>query len=74
MFFILELKGNNYSRAQLASITRKMNKPFAMPVFVLFKYGNKLTLSVVDRRLNKKDSSRDVLDKITMIKDVRQCH
>ena len=71
MFFALELKGNNYSRTQLASITREMNKPFAMPVFILFKYGNKLTLSVIDRRLNKKDDTRDVLEKITMIKDVR---
>ena len=71
MFFALELKGNNYSRTQLASITREMNKPFAMPVFILFKYGNKLTLSVIDRRLNKKDDTCDVLEKITMIKDVR---
>ena len=42
-----------------------------MPVMVLFKYGGYLTLSVIKRRLHKKDESRDVLKKVTLIKDIK---
>jgi len=38
----------------LAQIAREINKPFPMHVFVLFKYNNKLTFSLIDRRQNKK--------------------
>ena len=30
----------------------------------------KLTLSIIDRRLHKKDTSKDVLEKVTLIKDI----
>ncbi|MBP7562857.1 MAG: Eco57I restriction-modification methylase domain-containing protein, partial [Candidatus Cloacimonetes bacterium] len=70
LFFILELNGNEYSRTDLAKISREINKLFAMPVMLLIKYDNKLTLSVINRRLNKKDESKDVLEKVTLIKDI----
>jgi hypothetical protein len=41
-----------------------------MPVMVLFKHGNKLTFSVINRRLHKRDESKDVLEKVTLIKDI----
>ena len=41
-----------------------------MPVMLLFKYGSTLTLGIIDRRLNKIDSSKDVLKKVTLIKDI----
>ena len=37
---------------------------------LLFKYGERLTLSVVKRRLHKRDESKDVLEKVTLIKDI----
>ncbi len=37
---------------------------------VLFKYGNSITLSVINRRINKREESKDVLEKVTLIKDI----
>ncbi|MCK5507154.1 MAG: hypothetical protein KAI50_01360 [Desulfobacterales bacterium] len=71
LFFAIELKETDYSRTKLADITRYLNRVFRMPVMVLFKYGGYLTLSVIKRRLHKKDESRDVLKKVTLIKDIK---
>ena len=57
LFFIVELTAKDYSRNQLAQIAREINKPFLMHVFVLFKYNNKLTFSLIDRRQNKSHCS-----------------
>ncbi|MBW2662332.1 MAG: hypothetical protein JRD93_10160 [Deltaproteobacteria bacterium] len=71
LFFAIELKGTDYSRTKLSDITRYLNRVFPMPVMVLFKYGRQLTLSVIKRRLHKRDESRDVLKKVTLIKDIK---
>jgi hypothetical protein len=70
LFFTIELIKTDYSRSALAQITREINKIFLMPVMLLFKYGELLTLSVINRRLNKKDEQKDVLEKVTLIKDI----
>lgn len=70
LFFTIQLKEDSYKRSDLVKITRELNVPFKMPVIVLFNYGNKLTLSIIDRRLHKKDTSKDVLEKVTLIKDI----
>ena len=70
LFFAIELNKTDYSRSALAQITREINKIFPMPVMLLFKYGDYLTLSVINRRLNKKDEQKDVLEKVTLIKDI----
>jgi len=70
LFFAIELKKNSYTRTELSGITREINKVFPMPVMLLFKYGEKVTLSVIKRRLHKKDASKDVLEKVTLIKDI----
>ena len=70
LFFTIQLKEDNYKRGDLVKITRELNVPFKMPVIVLFNYGNKLTLSIIDRRLHKKDTTKDVLEKVTLIKDI----
>ena len=69
-FFVIELQANEYSRTKLTQITREINRLFPMPVLVLFKYGQLLTLSVINRRLHKKEESKDVLLKVTLIKDI----
>ena len=71
LFFAIELKEIAYSRTKLSDITRYINRVFPMPVMVLFKYGKQLTLSVIKRRLHKRDESRDVLKKVTLIKDIK---
>lgn len=70
LFFTIYLKEETYKRGDLVKITRELNVPFKMPVIVLFHYGSKLTLSIIDRRLHKKDTSKDVLEKVTLIKDI----
>jgi len=72
MIFGIELKKSYYSRSDLAKITRELNRKFDIaPILVLFKHGDALTLSVINRRLHKRDESRDVLEKVTLIKDIR---
>lgn len=71
LFFALQLENEQYTRTQLADITREVNKLFSMPVMILFQYGYSLTLSIISRRLNKRDASKkDVLEKVTLIKDI----
>jgi hypothetical protein len=71
LFVALQLKKGHYTRTDFSNITREINKLFPMPVFILFKNGENLTLSVINRRLHKRDASKDVLEKITLIKDIR---
>ena len=70
LFFAIRLEGNDYNRTQLSQITREINKLFIMPVMLLFQHGETLTLSIINRRLHASDPSRDVLEKVTLIKDI----
>ncbi len=70
LFFGIELSGENYTRTELSQITREINRLFPMPAMILFKNGNTLTLSVINRRLHKRDETKDVLEKVTLIKDI----
>ena len=70
LFFALKLRGNGYSRTQLSQITREINKLTPMPAMVVFQHGRSLTFAVIDRRLHRRDESRDVLEKVTLIKDI----
>ncbi len=68
--FAVELAGSEWSKTKIAAITREINKLFAIPILVIFKYGKCITLAVINRRVNKRDSERDVLEKVTLIKDI----
>ncbi len=70
LFFAIELTGSFYSENKLAVIAREINKLFPMHVFVLFKYGGYLSLSLIDRRQNKKIMDRDVIEKVTHVYNV----
>ncbi|MBD1827616.1 sigma-70 family RNA polymerase sigma factor [Microcoleus sp. FACHB-61] len=41
-----------------------------MPAIVLFQHGETLTLSIINRRANKHNESKDVLEKVKHIKDI----
>jgi adenine-specific DNA-methyltransferase len=72
VFLAIALQGEDWSRTDLATITRELNKRFPMPAIILFRHGSLLSLAVIDRRLNKRDSSRDVIEsRISVIKDIR---
>ena len=70
LFFVIELNNNSYNRTELSIITREINRLFPMPAMILFKHGKTLTLSVINRRLHKRDETKDVLEKVTLIKDI----
>jgi len=71
LFFVLELKKDHYTRTHLSQITREINRLFTMPVMVFFKQEGTLTLAVINRRISKRDPDKDVLKKVTLIKDIR---
>ena len=70
LFFAIELSHDEYSRTELSVITREVNRLFPMPAMILFKHGKTVTLSAINRRLHKRDESKDVLEKVTLIKDI----
>ena len=70
IFLAVGLRGNSYTRTQLSDITRSVNRQSDIPIMVLFRYGEYFTLSIINRRSHKREKSQDVLEKITLIKDV----
>jgi hypothetical protein len=75
VFFAVDLQaqanGAAYTRTQLATATRAVNKLFGMPVMVIFRHGETLTFAIIARRRHKRDANKDVLEKVTLIKDIR---
>jgi hypothetical protein len=73
-FLAIHLDGRRYTRTDLARITRAVNRLFPAPVIILFLYGETLSIGVIDRRIGKRDESRDVVGdttRVSLIKDVR---
>lgn len=70
LFFAVKLTGSSYARGKLANIARQLNRLFPMPVMVLFEYDEKLSIAVINRRRNKRDDTKDVLGKVTLIHEV----
>ena len=70
LFLAIKLKEDTYSRTALANITREINKLYAMPALLIFQYGQSLTFAIINRRPSQRDGDRDVLEKVTLIKDI----
>ena len=70
MFVAVQLTQNTYTRTQLADITRFINKAFEKSIMVIFRYGAVLSLAIINRREHKRDPSKQVLEKVTLIKDI----
>ena len=70
LFFAVNLHGEAYNRTQLSTITREINKILPMPAMIIFQHGQTLTFAVIDRRLHKRDETKDVLKKVMLIKDI----
>ncbi len=71
LFLAVELAADAYNRTHLAETTRAVNRLLPMPALVFYRHGATLTLAVVHRRVHKRDAERDVLERITLIKDIR---
>ena len=70
LFLAVKLNGETYSRSALANITREINKLYAMPALLIFQHGHSLTFAIINRRPSQRDGDRDVLEKVTLIKDI----
>ena len=74
VFFAIDLNGGNYARGKLTAIVRQINRVFPMPVMVLIRHktNNRPTLSiaVINRRQQKRDQAKDVLGKVSIIRDI----
>ncbi len=70
-FVTAELKSGKYSRTKYAEMTREINKRYdKSPAAVFFRVEDLLTVAFISRRPHKHDSERDVLGKVTLIKDI----
>jgi adenine-specific DNA-methyltransferase len=74
LFFALDLEKDRYTRTQLAGMTREINLLFDMPAMLLIRHDGALTFSVIDRRLSRREASRDVLEKVKLIKEIHFRH
>ena len=74
LFFAIELTGEGYARSKLTGIARQINRVFPMPVMVIIKHvADKkpvLSIAVINRRQNKREAVKDVLGKVTIIRDI----
>ncbi len=72
LFVAVELRGSAYSRTRYSQFAREMNQGLAMPAFVLFREcaGGHMALAFVDRRPHKRDGQREVLSRVSLIRDI----
>ena len=74
LFFAVELTGDHYARGKLTALARQINRLFPMPVMVLMKHladkKEVLSIAVINRRQNQRDAAKDVLGKVTIIRDI----
>ncbi len=70
MFIAMPLAGDTYTRTQLANITRFISMRIPQPFMMIFRYGDVLTLAIINRRPNLRNTTKQVLEKVTLIKDI----
>ncbi|MDE2824632.1 MAG: Eco57I restriction-modification methylase domain-containing protein, partial [Gemmatimonadota bacterium] len=76
LFLGVDLKDDDHPRHRLAAMTRAINRPLMMPAIIFFRYRRDdgsmaLTLAVIHRRAHRRDAASDVLERATLIKDIR---
>ena len=71
VFAAVDLKGDTYPRGKYAQFAREANKRLSQPTVVLFRTtGGKLTFAFMKRRPDKRDNKRDVLGKVSLIREI----
>lgn len=58
------------TKTEYINITREVNKLLSMPIILLFRHQNHITVTIINRRLDKKKQGKKVLQKVILIKDV----
>jgi hypothetical protein len=79
LFVAVRLKAKRdrspYTRGELVALTRALNRPLSIPVFVLLLHGPesdpKLSLAIIHRRAAKRRTRlHAVLEKVSLVKDI----
>ena len=70
MFVAMQLSGDTYTRTLLANITRFISRGIPQPILLMFRYGASLSVAIINRRHHKRDDKKQVLEKVTLIKDI----
>ena len=71
VFVAVELKWETLSRSRYAEMAREINKHLAMPGFVIFRTkSGLLTLAFVHRRQHKRDPKRQVLGRVSLVREI----
>ena len=75
MFLIAaDLGSRELTRSDLAARTREINRTFSAPVIVVFSHTTAkhpvLSIGVASRRPHKRDKGKDVLGKVSMIREI----
>jgi len=70
VFVAVDLEPRSYPRGAYAAMTRAVNKGLAMPAVVLFHNGGKLTLAFMPRRAHKQHPGRNVLGKVSLLREI----
>ena len=74
LFVAADLAEQQYARSDYATLTREISKRFAMPVFVLFRRTDFVSLAFAGRRPSRKPGhDREVLGKVSLLRDIN-CH
>ena len=60
VFLAVALDADAWTRGQLSGVTRAINSLFPMPVVVVFRHGERISLGVSERRAHRRDAGRDV--------------
>ena len=55
IFAAVKLAGENWTRTQLADITRFINTQIVQPIMVMFHYSDTLTLAIINRRWDRRE-------------------
>lgn len=70
-FAAVDLDGERYSRHQYAAFTRELNKRIQVPIVVLYRTASsRITLAFVYRRQSLVDPDRDVLGKVSLMREI----
>ena len=70
-FTAVELTGSGYSRTSYVAFTREINKRFLAPTVVLFRTADgRLSLAFAHRRKHKRNPGRDVLGKVSLVREI----
>lgn len=74
VFFAVDLTigvdSETATRGQMSNITRALNRLVPMPVLVLFRLRDTISLAIINRRKNLRDGTRDVLTRVSLIRNI----